>query len=61
MKTSPSAKMPTEILREERHFIQKVVRAMAVLAERLEQAETVDAEKLQRVVDFMRTFAENGP
>ena len=60
MKTSPSAKMPTEILREERHFIQKVVRAMAVLAERLEQGET-GPKKLQRVVDFKRTFAENGP
>ena len=58
MKTSLSAKIPTEILEEEHHFIQKVVGAMAVLAERLEQAETVDAEKLQRVVDFMRTFAD---
>jgi hypothetical protein len=46
---------------EEHHFIQKVVGAMAVLAERLEQAETVDAKKLQRVMDFIRTFAENGP
>jgi hemerythrin-like domain-containing protein len=58
MKTSPNAKMPTEILEEEHHFIQKVVGAMAVLAERLEQGETVGAEKLQRVVDFMRTFAD---
>ena len=58
MKTNRSAKMPTEILEEEHHFIQKVVGAMAVIAERLEQGETVDAEKLQRVVDFMRTFAD---
>jgi hemerythrin-like domain-containing protein len=58
MKTRPNAKMPTEILEEEHHFIQKVVGAMAVLAERLEQGETVEAGKLQRVVDFMRTFAD---
>ena len=58
MKTIPNVKMPTEILEEEHHFIQKVVGAMAVLAERLEQGETVGAEKLQRVVDFMRTFAD---
>ena len=58
MKTRPNAKMPTEILEEEHHFIQKVAGAMAVLAERLEQGETMDAEKLERVVDFMRTFAD---
>jgi hypothetical protein len=34
-------KMPTEILEEEHHYIQKVVGAMAVLTERLEMGQDV--------------------
>jgi hypothetical protein len=41
MRTRSNAKMPTEMLEEEHHFIQKVVGAMAVLAERLEQGVSV--------------------
>jgi hemerythrin-like domain-containing protein len=58
MRKSSNAKTPTDILEEEHHFIQKVVGAMAVLAERLEQGETVEAGKFEGVVDFMRTFAD---
>jgi hemerythrin-like domain-containing protein len=51
-------KTPTEMLEEEHHFIQKVVGAMAVMAERLEMGEEVDTETLQKMVEFMRTFAD---
>ena len=52
-------KMPTEILEEEHHYIQKVVGAMAALAERLETGQDVDTAMLQSIVEFMRTFADN--
>lgn len=51
-------KRPTDILEEEHHFIQKVVGAMAVLAEGLEMNREVEAETLQKIVEFMRTFAD---
>jgi hemerythrin-like domain-containing protein len=51
-------KTPTEILEEEHHFIQKVVGAMAVIAERLEMGQEVEAETLRNIVEFMRTFAD---
>jgi hemerythrin-like domain-containing protein len=49
---------PTEMLEEEHHFIQKVVGAMAAVSERLEVGQEVDAETLQNIVEFMRTFAD---
>jgi hemerythrin-like domain-containing protein len=49
---------PIRILEEEHHFIQKVVSAMAVLAERLEAGREVEAKTLRDIVDFMRTFAD---
>lgn len=51
-------KVPTEILEEEHHYIQKVVGAMAVLAERLETGQDVDTATLRSIVEFMRTFAD---
>lgn len=51
-------KKPTEMLEEEHHFIQKVVGAMAVLAERLQMGQDVETETLQNIVDFMRTFVD---
>jgi hemerythrin-like domain-containing protein len=51
-------KMPTEILEEEHHYIQKVVGAMAVLAERLETGQDAGTATLQSIVEFMRTFAD---
>jgi hemerythrin-like domain-containing protein len=49
---------PTKILEEEHHFIQKVVGAMAVLAETLEAGKEVEVKTLHEIVDFMRTFAD---
>lgn len=51
-------KMPTEILEEEHHYIQKVVGAMAVIAETLESGQGVETGTLQGIVEFMRTFAD---
>lgn len=49
---------PTEMLEEEHRFIQKVVSAMAVLAEDLEAGREVEVEMLQNIVEFMRVFAD---
>jgi hemerythrin-like domain-containing protein len=54
-------KRPTEMLEEEHHFIQKVVGTMAVLAEALEMGEEVEAETLENIVEFLRTFADKMP
>ncbi len=51
-------KMPTEVLEEEHRTIQKVVVAMAVLAQTLEDGGQVDPAVLQDIVAFMRTFAD---
>ena len=51
-------KMPTEMLEEEHHFIQKVVGAMAALAERLDMGQDVDVRMLQNIAEFMRAFAD---
>jgi len=51
-------KSPMEMLEEEHHFIQKVVGAMAGLAERLEMGREVEPETLKNIVEFMRTFAD---
>ena len=51
-------KKPTEILEEEHHFIKKVVGAMAILAEELEQGKEVEAKTLANIADFMRTFGD---
>jgi hemerythrin-like domain-containing protein len=52
------SKKPIKILEEEHHFIQKVVGAMAVLAETLEAGKEVKAKTLDEIVEFMRTFAD---
>ena len=51
-------KMPTEILEEEHHYIQKVVGAMAVIGETLESGQNVETGTLEGIVEFMRTFAD---
>ena len=51
-------KSPTEILEAEHHVIQKVVGAMAVLAQTLETGQEVEAKTLEDIVEFMRTFAD---
>ena len=49
---------PTDQLEWEHHCIQKVVGAMAPLAETLEKGGKVDVGTLRGIVDFMRTFAD---
>jgi hemerythrin-like domain-containing protein len=49
---------PTKVLEEEHHFIQKVIGAMAVLAETLEAGKEVEGKTLRDIVEFMRTFAD---
>ena len=51
-------KTPTDTLEEEHHYIQTVVGVMAVIAEKLEKGEDTDVETLQKIVEFMRTFAD---
>jgi hemerythrin-like domain-containing protein len=49
---------PVEMLEAEHRVIQKVVAAMAVLAERLDGGEDVDVPLLENVVEFLRIFAD---
>jgi hemerythrin-like domain-containing protein len=49
---------PTDILEAEHRFISKVVGAAGALADKLESGQPVEAETLQAMVDFMRTFAD---
>jgi len=49
---------PTERLEWEHHCIQKVVGAMAPLAETLEKGGSVDVETLRGIIAFMRTYAD---
>jgi hemerythrin-like domain-containing protein len=51
-------RMPTEMLEEEHRSILKVMGALPVLIEGLETGQKVEADTLQRVVQFMRTFAD---
>ena len=53
--THPS---PTEMLEEEHRVIQKVVGAMAAVAEALEDDGDVEADTLREITAFMRTFAD---
>ncbi len=51
-------KEPTEVLEAEHHVIQKVVGAMAVLAQTLETGQEVEAKTLGDIGQFMRIFAD---
>lgn len=53
-------KEPTTLLKEEHRFIQEVVAAMVVLADRLDTGRQVKAEILSEVVEFMRTLVAGG-
>jgi hemerythrin-like domain-containing protein len=46
------------MLEDEHRVIQRVVAVMAALAEDVDTGRPVDAEMLQDIVDFMRTFAD---
>ena len=52
------SKSPTDILEAEHHVIQKIVGAMAVLAEGLGAGQEPPVETLRTIVEFMRTFAD---
>jgi hemerythrin-like domain-containing protein len=52
------SKSPMEILEAEHHVIQKIVGAMAVLAEGLGAGQEPPVETLRNIVEFMRTFAD---
>jgi hemerythrin-like domain-containing protein len=52
------SKSPTDILEAEHHVIQKIVGAMAVLAEGLGAGHEPPVETLRTIVEFMRTFAD---
>ena len=47
-----------EMLEAEHRVIQKMVAGMSVLAEQLEGGEPVDVQLLERIVVFLRTFAD---
>lgn len=49
---------PTQMLEDEHLVIAKVVGATSILADRLDAGQAVDVDTLQRVVEFMRTFAD---
>jgi hemerythrin-like domain-containing protein len=49
---------PTAILEEEHRVIERVVKAMALIAERLESHQDVDAAVLRDIVEFMRLYAD---
>lgn len=51
-------KSPMEVLETEHHVIQKMVGAMAVLAEGLGAGHEPPVEMLRNIVQFMRTFAD---
>ncbi len=53
-----SGATPVEMLEAEHRVIQKMVAGMSVLAERLEGGEQVDVSLLDRIVVFLRTFAD---
>jgi hemerythrin-like domain-containing protein len=49
---------PTAILEEEHRVIERAVKAMALIAERLESHRDVDAGILRDIVEFMRLYAD---
>ena len=51
-------KRATQTLEEEHHLIQKVVSAMAALADRVFEGQPAEKEMLVNLVDFMRVFVE---
>lgn len=52
------ALLPTENLEREHRYIEKVVKACLAVSEGLDSGQTVDADLLRRIVDFMRTYAD---
>jgi len=51
-------KKPTDVLEEEHRTILKVIGALTVLGESLEQGGQVEPEKFKNIVEFMRIFAD---
>ncbi len=53
-----AAPLPTEVLEREHRFIEKVVQACQAAAEQIENGDAVDVDRLQRIVEFMRNYAD---
>jgi hemerythrin-like domain-containing protein len=51
-------KKATDVLEQEHRIIEQAVAAMARLAEDVEQGETVEAEVLRDLLEFLRTFVD---
>jgi hemerythrin-like domain-containing protein len=52
------AMSPTEMLESEHGYIQKVVAAAMAMADRLAEGVALEADMLQSIVEFMRTYAD---
>jgi len=50
--------LATKLLKEEHRAIEKVLNALEAFALKLEKGEKVNAEILEKSVDFIRTFAD---
>jgi len=50
--------LPTEVLEREHRFIEKVVQACQVAAEEIANGGAIDADRLGRIVEFMRNYAD---
>ncbi len=52
--------LPTEILEDEHRLIIRVVNALSIFAQNMEEGWDVEEETFNDLVQFMRVFAENG-
>ena len=53
-----AVRSPTEVLEREHRFIEKIVMACQLTAEAIGEGGAIDADRLRRIVDFMRTYAD---
>ncbi len=52
--------LPTEILEDEHRLIIRVVNALSIFAQNMEEGWDVEEETFNDLIQFMRVFAENG-
>jgi hemerythrin-like domain-containing protein len=50
---------PTDILREEHELILAMLDVMSAVCTRMENGETIEVTRLDQIIDFIRTFADN--
>jgi hemerythrin-like domain-containing protein len=53
-----AARSPTEVLEREHRFIEKIVTECRMTAEAIGEGGAIDVDRLRRIVDFMRTYAD---